>query len=687
MKKFSLRSTAMALAMLLLVGNSAIKLSGEASALEAAEASSGAAAVETVSEDARLLMEAGTPPAYYSSEEEGYVTQPKDQWEDTTCWLFTGVSLMETAILMDSELSDSLNGSIDLSEEQIKCAMLNKLSGQTNEFGTRDHFNAGGNIDIFCAAVMQGVSVVNEGGKYPAGYHLGPYTANASTFYDSTDPLPTLGQAVLKPDYNLLKTHWIYDKGVLEYSNSSHTAVTTTLTAAERKELVTEMKQAIMDYGAVSCSIRSTPLESGNNCFLYCKDATVANISNHSVVIVGWDDSVSKSYFSPSPTSDGAFLCKNSWGTDRWGKAVNSAYDSYSFNIDWPDGYFWLSYEDINCGSYCAAVCDVDAAHPDQYVYQNDKYAPANFAYDEGDISSQTIAVKYDRRELVERLDSITFLSQNVGTEYTVWLATAESEPADPTTYLNDCEKIEIARGTTDNCGYYTIDLSGTNQVLTDPIFYIIIYINNAYPFACEGIEATAEPSENFVFSTNSGWREASVKVNGTVIKTTHALKVRTVELKETLVLPVTLLSSKNNPDGASATVTVTDQQGNQLLEKVITTRTGSEMALLLDDSLTKGLKVDISITRPGYTTAVLNDFVVGGPIPGNVRMYSGDLNNSGTVNPLDLSMMVYAINNRFDPADPQYAHYDLDGKSGINPLDLSILIYNLIEQRTDNAK
>ena len=50
---------------------------------------------------------------------------------------------------------------------------------------------------------------------------------------------------------------------------------------------------------------------------------------DHSVSLIGWDDSYSASNFLITPPGDGAWIIKNSWGTDYGDK-----------------GYYYISYYD-----------------------------------------------------------------------------------------------------------------------------------------------------------------------------------------------------------------------------------------------------------------------------------------------------------------------------------------------------
>ena len=68
--------------------------------------------------------------------------------------------------------------------------------------------------------------------------------------------------------------------------------------------------------------------------------------TNHAIQVVGWDDNYSRDNFKERPEKDGAWLCKNSWGSETDYKPGDIGYNKWGIKNEEGKhtGYFWLSY-------------------------------------------------------------------------------------------------------------------------------------------------------------------------------------------------------------------------------------------------------------------------------------------------------------------------------------------------------
>ena len=90
-----------------------------------------------------------------------------------------------------------------------------------------------------------------------------------------------------------------------------------------------QIKEALIKYGALEVAYTATTDEPYYNEDTSSQYYNGTEEANHAVTLVGWDDNYSKDNFLITPPGDGAFIIKNSWGSD------------YGDN-----GYLYISYYD-----------------------------------------------------------------------------------------------------------------------------------------------------------------------------------------------------------------------------------------------------------------------------------------------------------------------------------------------------
>lgn len=250
-----------------------------------------------------LFAETAVPASYVSP----YITSVKNQNPYGTCWAFAFIGASEASIYKQGlGTADT-----DLSEWQLAYFMSHTVADPmggtagdsfTAEAGGTSYLKSGGNQELATRRVANWQGLTEEA--------RAPYTTVLK------NPNATLPDTVAygQDAYHLENSYWV--------SMKDRTIV----------------KQLIQEYGACGSSYYSAneyystgmqnSLETSEPVAVYCPHK---NGTNHAITIIGWDDTYSRENFGEhKPDADGAWYCKNSWGSN-WSK----------------DGYFWISYEDI----------------------------------------------------------------------------------------------------------------------------------------------------------------------------------------------------------------------------------------------------------------------------------------------------------------------------------------------------
>lgn len=343
-------------------------------------------------------------PKHYDMRELGRVTPVRDQGLYGTCWAFASLAALETT-----------------------------LTPQENLVFSPDHMS-------LCNSFSLGQ---NEGGEYTMAI---AYMASwQGPVYESDD---SYGDGKTNPDLKARKH--LEEAQIL--APKDYVAI----------------KEAIYKYGAVETSIY-TQMKTANSwsgyynreraTYYYNQEATC----NHDIIIVGWDDDFPKEYFTITPENDGAFICKNSWGTE-FGE----------------DGYFYVSYEDANIGTTNVVYTKLGDANNFDNIYQSDLLGwRGQLGYEK----DQAYFANVYRAGEDEELAAVSFYATDVDTTYQVYVV-PEFEDEDS---LND-RKL-VAEGSFEQAGYYTVRLDEAVKLKDNQKFAVVVHIQTpgaVHPVAIE---------------------------------------------------------------------------------------------------------------------------------------------------------------------------------------------------------
>ncbi len=226
----------------------------------------------------------------------------------------------------------------------------------------------------------------------------------------------------------------------------------------------------------------STFYNSSTNSYCY----TGSNSPNHDVIIIGWDDNYSADNFTTAVEGDGAFICQNSWGED-FGDG----------------GIFYVSYYDRNICNQAVAYTSVETNYNYSSIYQSDL---CGWVGQIGFGKASIYAANVFTATADEEICAAGFYALGANTSYEVYIV------ANYNNVSSLASRVQVASGTLEDAGYYTIDFDRGYEVLEGQEFAVIIVLNTPgeeRPLAVE--YAADEMTVNVDITDGEGY----ISVNG----------------------------------------------------------------------------------------------------------------------------------------------------------------------------
>jgi C1A family cysteine protease len=252
----------------------------------------------------------------------------------------------------------------------------------------------------------------------------------------------------------------------------------------------TKIKNAVMTYGGVYVSMKWVESAyNSTNCAYYNAGT---DQGGHAVTIVGWDDNFSKNKFNSTPSGNGAFIVKNSWG-EAWGK----------------DGFFYASYYDKYFGKQ--SNCAVFKGEPVTNYKTNYGYDDLGWVTSLGWSKPTAWFANIFTASASGSLKAVSFYAGSDSSnsyEITIYTGVSANKPTSG-------KKATTKKGTITSSGYFTIPLSSLVPITKGQKFSVVVKLTTKnfnypipveYPLSGYSSKAKAKAAQSFVSENGSTW-------------------------------------------------------------------------------------------------------------------------------------------------------------------------------------
>ncbi|MCR4890906.1 MAG: hypothetical protein K5989_01780 [Lachnospiraceae bacterium] len=416
-------------------------------------------------------------PEYYSSVAEGIVNSPGDQTGTNLCWAYTSASLAETAMMK------RFGGYAGDSEYQYSPKQIAK---ETYNYFRSDwaNYTTSGNSSYDASKTDKTYMYLNKTAT-SGTVGIGP---DDERLYQASGSLAWTTFALARwagPSQDL------HTKDEMAYEGLNDAAHLENAYWVPNND-IEAIKTLIQEYGSVGVQI----LASQNGIYAPLNGyrfstASPPSTTNHAVTVVGWDDNIPRDKFTnangKTPSKDGGFLVKNSYGTGRSNEQADDAGETLG-------GFYWISYADGTFQPYnkayrIAVAFDFGQADNYTHVYSHD----GSNSYDTYQTrrTYTTYTAKSDTTNDVELLKAVGIGVADAGKYKITIYYHKVGKSSSGSNYAINQFPVETFTADVPYTGYHTLELR-------DPI---ILYPGDQFTIGVERYDG--EPYYCFVDDTN----------------------------------------------------------------------------------------------------------------------------------------------------------------------------------------